>query len=114
MATKLGRRLAALDPTKVDNPILAKLIRELHGAVCRTGGFNDSGRVHSDYVDNDSHSHSDLTKASFCYSDSTPHTDLSYRDGREYNHSDGTDMCDNHSDSDPNHLWRWSYSDITR
>jgi hypothetical protein len=117
MATKLGRKLAALKPEAVRNPVLARLVGELKGALTAcSGGFNDCGREHTDYIDNDRAAHTDLSEASLprnCEPDPA-HSDLSYADGRRYSHSDETDMCDNHSDSDPNHLWRWGYSDMTR
>lgn len=117
MATKLGRKLAELDPAGLQNPVLARLVLELRGDRCiRTGGFNDTGRTHSDLINNDTDKHTDIAKESFsCGRDDRDiHTDLSYRDGRQYSHSDDTDCCDNHTDSDPNHQWRWSYSDMTR
>lgn len=115
MTRNLGRRLSALDPALVINPILMRLVSELKGLCgARSGGFNDRGGIHEDCVNNDTDAHTDFSRERFDPYANTPHTDLSYRDGRQYNHHDQLDCCDNHTDSQPNHWMRWSYSDITR
>lgn len=115
-STRLGERIAKLSPAMVRNPVLARLICEVKGFVCpRSGGFNDVGRVHSDYMNNNTDKHTDLTEESLCSrSPYARHTDNSYRtSGLRYSHLDGVDPDDSHTDSPARQedRWRSTHSD---
>ena len=102
MPTNLGKKLAALAVHKLANPILAKLVRELHGSLpIGRRGFNDGNGLHSDYVNNRNSAHTDLTQECFKpyeFADSD-YTDITYRDGTRVSHGDETRWDDSHTDS---------------